>query len=137
MNAHTSTETITDAVCSRFGVVSGLSIAQLEAEIESLGFQAARIELWNAEPGTPAWMRRMDAERVAKLRSTQAELLGELAEKKLRTRDSIMENLPRVNVGIAKPGMFPSWREAFRKIGWLVALGAAAWYAVYRLGGAL
>lgn len=128
----TSTEQIANKVYARF-TGSGLSIDQLEAEIESLGFQAARIELWNSEPGTPPWMRRMDAERVQKLRDTQAQLLSELAEKKLRAHDSIMENLPRVNVGIAKPGIFRAGRDAFRGIAGVVLFGAAAWYGLYRL----
>lgn len=130
MTPHTSTEQITNAVCPRFRVVGDLSIEQLEAEIESLGFQAAQIELWNAEPGTPPWMRRMDAERVEKLRNKQAQLLGELALKKLRARDHLSENLPRIDVGI-QPGVFPSWRAAVRAIGWLVAGGAACWYVFY------
>lgn len=108
-------------------VDSGLSIDELEAGIESLGSQAAQIELWNAEPGTPYWMRRRDAERVSKLRATQAELLSELATKKLRARDSLAGNLPRMDAGIAKPGMFRTWLEALA----VIALGAAGWYAIY------
>lgn len=137
MTPRTSTEQITNAVCARLRVVSDLSIDQLEAEIESLGYQAAQIELWDADKDTPYWLRQVDARRIAELRATQADLLAELTAKKLRARDNVMENLPRVNVWLAKPGMSTSWRDVLLKIGCLIALGGAGWGVIYALGDVL
>lgn len=132
MTPHTSTEQITNAVCARFLMVSGLSIEQLEAEIESLGHHAAEIELWNAASGTPCWMRQMDAARVERIRAAQAELLDELARKKLAARD-VFGNLPRLNVGL-KPGVFRSWRECFNAIFVSAALAAVLYALVWAFG---
>ena len=134
MTPHTSTEQITNAVCARFRLVSNLSIEQLEAKIELLGYQAAQLELWGADKDTPYWLRQVDARRIAELRAMQADLAAELTAKKLRARDSVMENLPRVNVGLATPGMSTSWRDVLLKIGCLIALGGAGWGLIYALG---
>ncbi len=50
----------------------------IEQQIEDLGVWAAGLELSAADPSTPYWLRKQDAERAQRIREQQFILAGQL-----------------------------------------------------------